>query len=201
MKVEVGSCHLIDLRSIRTIIRLDIDDSDSKFESSIVSDCAASVSCRCGTPSLPHAAVAKMNHVTNQVPCQYDRRGPFTSSFNRCIHSFSYLRNRDYPPMSSSRNGGYSSGGGGGGGGPDRSYPSLRNSYIDGRSRPYESPYERQRMLPPLPMAYADAYSMRAGPMDRYERESLYHQRLPQMSLADPYGRGPPMRYVVDRVL
>lgn len=106
---------------------------------------------------------------------------------------FSYIRNRDHPMMSSSRNGGYS----GGGGGPDRSYPSMRNSYMDARSRPYDSPYERQRMPPP--MNYADPYSMRGGPGDPYGRDEFYHQRGPPMPMADHYGRGPPMRYVVIR--
>jgi len=107
-----------------------------------------------------------------------------------------YVRNRDYPTMSSSRNGGYS---GGGGGGPDRSYPSMRNSYMDARSRPYDSPYERQRMPPP--MNYVDPYGMRGGPVDMYARDDFYHQRAPPMPIADHYGRGPPMRYVVIRAL
>ncbi|UJR15906.1 hypothetical protein I4U23_002827 [Adineta vaga] len=108
---------------------------------------------------------------------------------------------REYPMMSSSRNGGYSSGGGGGGGGgPDRSYPSMRNSYMDARSRPYDSPYERQRMPPPPPaMSYGDLYSMRGGPGDTYGRDNFYQQRGPPMSTADHYGRGPSMRYVVIR--
>ncbi len=103
--------------------------------------------------------------------------------------------------MSSSRNGGYS-----GGGGPDRSYPSMRSSYIDARSRPYDSPYERQRMPPP-PMNYpdpysragGDPYSMRSGGVDPYGRDDFYHQRAPPMPIADHYGRGPPMRYVAIR--
>lgn len=99
--------------------------------------------------------------------------------------------------MSSSRSGEYSSGGGGGGG-PDRSYPSMRSSYMNSRSRPYDSPYERQRMAPP-PMNYGDPYSMRGGPVDPYSREDYYHQRGPPISMADHYGRGPPMRYVVIR--
>ncbi len=106
--------------------------------------------------------------------------------------------------MSSSRNGSYS-----GGGGPDRSYPSMRNSYMDARSRPYDSPYERQRMAPPHhppPMSYpdpysrtgGDPYSMRSGGVDPYGRDDYYHQRAPPMPI-DRYGRGPPMRYVVIR--
>ncbi|CAF0963955.1 unnamed protein product [Adineta steineri] len=115
-------------------------------------------------------------------------------------------RNRDYPMMSSSRNGSYSSGGGGGGGGgPDRSYPSMRNSYMDARSRPYDSPYERQR-IPPPPMSYhdpysragGDPYSMRSGGVDPYGRDDFYHQRPPPMPIADHYGRGPPMRSPYD---
>jgi len=112
-------------------------------------------------------------------------------------------RNRDYPMMSSSRNGGYS-----GGGGPDRSYPSMRNSYMDARSRPYDSPYERQRMPPPHhppPMNYpdpysrtgGDPYSMRSGGVDPYGRDDYYHQRPPPMPI-DHYGRGPPMRSPYD---
>jgi hypothetical protein len=97
--------------------------------------------------------------------------------------------------MSSGRSGGYS----GGGGGPDRSYPSMRNSYMDARSRPYDLPYDRQRMAPPPSMNY-DPYSMRGGPADPYGRDDFYHQRAPPMPMADHYGRGPPMRYVVIRV-
>lgn len=103
--------------------------------------------------------------------------------------------------MSSSRGGDYSSGGGGGG--PDRSYPSMRNSYMNARSRPYDSPYERQRMPPPPPppMNYGDPYGgMRGGPVDPYSRDSFYHQRAPPMPMPDHYGRGPPMRYVDIRV-
>lgn len=111
--------------------------------------------------------------------------------------------------MSSNRNGSYS-GGGGGGGGPDRSYPSMRSSYMDARSRPYDSPYERQRLPPPHhppPMSYADPYSrgggdpysMRSAGVDPYGREDFYHQRAPPMSMGDHYGRGPPMRYVAIR--
>jgi hypothetical protein len=115
------------------------------------------------------------------------------------MNIFLYFRNRDYPMMSSSRSGDYSSGGGGGGGGPDRSYPSMRSSYMNARSRPYNSPYERQRMPPPPPMNYADPYSMRGAPIDPYSRDDFYHQRAPPMPMADHYGRGPPMRYVVIR--
>ncbi len=96
--------------------------------------------------------------------------------------------------MSSSRNGDYSRGGGG----PDRSYPNMRNSYMNARSRPYDSPYERQRMPPPPPpppMNYGDPYSMRGGPVDPYGRDDFY-QRAPPMPMPDHYGRGPPMRYV-----
>ena len=100
--------------------------------------------------------------------------------------------------MSSSRNGGYS------GGGPDRSYPSIRSGYMDSRSRPYDSPYERQRMPPP-PMSYpdpysrsgGDPYSIRSGGVDPYAREDYYHRGPPPPM--DHYGRGPPMRYVVLR--
>jgi len=103
-------------------------------------------------------------------------------------------RNRDYPMMSSSRSGDYSSGGGGG---PDRSYPSMRNSYMNARSRPYDSPYERQRMPPPPPMNYGDPYGMRGGPVDPYSRDEFY-QRGPPMPIPDHYGRGPPMRSTYD---
>jgi len=104
-------------------------------------------------------------------------------------------RNRDYPMMSSSRSGDYSSGGGGG---PDRSYPSMRNSYMNARSRPYDSPYERQRMPPPPPaMNYGDPYSMRGGPVDPYGRDDFY-PRPPPMPIPDHYGRGPPMRSSYD---
>jgi RNA-binding protein 4 len=115
-------------------------------------------------------------------------------------HQSRSSRNRDYPMMSSGRTGDYSSRGGGGGG-PDRSYPSMRSSYMNARSRPYDSPYERQRMPPPPPppMNYADPYSMRGGPIDPYSREDFYHQRAPPLPMADHYGRGPPMRYVVIR--
>ncbi|CAF1143677.1 unnamed protein product [Adineta ricciae] len=108
-------------------------------------------------------------------------------------------RNRDYPSMSSSRNGGYS-----GGGGPDRSYPSMRNSYMDARSRPYDSPYDRQRMPPPpinYPDLYSrsgDPYSMRSSSGDPYGREGYYHQRAPPIPMPDHYGRGPPMRSAYD---
>ncbi|CAF3679758.1 unnamed protein product [Rotaria sordida] len=107
-------------------------------------------------------------------------------------------RNRDMPLMSSGRNGNYS-----GGGGPDRSYPSMRNSYMDARSRPYDSPYERQRIPPHLPpMNYpdpysrpgSDPYSMRSGGVDPYGRDDFYPHRGPPMPMADHYGRGPPMR-------
>lgn len=101
--------------------------------------------------------------------------------------SFIFFRHRDYPMMSSSRNGGYSSGGG-----PDRSYPSMRSSYMDSRSRPYDSPYERQRMPPP-PMNYPDPYSRSGG--DPYARDDYYH-RGPPLPMDHHYGRGPPMRYV-----
>ena len=115
------------------------------------------------------------------------------------------FRTRDYPMMSSSRNGSYSSGGGGG---PDRSYPSIRNGYMDARSRPYDSPYERQRMPPPPPMTYSDPYSrsagdpysIRSGGVDPYARDDYYHQRAPPMPLPDHYSRGPPMRYVAIHV-
>ncbi|CAF2370863.1 unnamed protein product [Rotaria sp. Silwood2] len=97
-------------------------------------------------------------------------------------------RNRGYPMMSSSRSGG-----------PDRSYPRMRNSYMDTRSRPYDSPYERQRIPPPPPpMNYADPYSMRGGPVDPYGRDDFYHQRAPPMPITDHYGRGPPMRSTYD---
>ncbi|CAF1211305.1 unnamed protein product [Rotaria magnacalcarata] len=111
-------------------------------------------------------------------------------------------RSRDMPMMSSSRNGSYS-----GGGGPDRSYPSMRNSYMDARSRPYDSPYERQRIPQHIaPMSYpdpysrpgGDPYSMRSGGVDPYGREDFYHHRGPPMSIADHYGRGPPMRSAYD---
>ncbi|CAF1032867.1 unnamed protein product [Rotaria sordida] len=111
-------------------------------------------------------------------------------------------RNRDMPLMSSGRNGNYS-----GGGGPDRSYPSMRNSYMDARSRPYDSPYERQRIPPHLPpMNYpdpysrpgSDPYSMRSGGVDPYGRDDFYPHRGPPMPMADHYGRGPPMRSPYD---
>lgn len=88
---------------------------------------------------------------------------------------------------SSSRNGG-------GSGGPDRSYPSMRSGYVDSRSRPYDSPYDRHR-LPPPPMNYSDSYS-RSGAADPYSRDDYYHHRGPSSSMSDHYGRGPPMRYV-----
>jgi hypothetical protein len=140
----------------------------------------------------------EIHHVINQVLCQYDHLGWFILSLNERVNIFFFIRNRDYPTMSSSRNGDYSRGGGGGGG-PDRSYPSMRNSYMNARSRPYDSPYERQRMPPPPPMSYGDPYSMRGGPVDPYGRDDFYHQRAPPMPMPDHYGRGPPMRYVVIR--
>jgi hypothetical protein len=85
----------------------------------------------------------------------------------------------------------------------------MRNSYMDARSRPYDSPYERQR--PPAhhqpPMNYADPYSrgggdpysMRSGGVDPYVRDDYYHQRAPPMPIPEHYGRGPPMRYVAIR--
>lgn len=109
--------------------------------------------------------------------------------------------------MSSSRNGGSGSGGGG----PDRSYPSMRSSYVDSRSRPYDAPYDRHRPPPPsmnYPDPYsrsggsgggADPYSMRGGG-DPYARDDYYHQRGAPMPMADHYGRGPPMRYVALRL-
>ncbi|CAF2173148.1 unnamed protein product [Rotaria magnacalcarata] len=97
-------------------------------------------------------------------------------------------RNRDYPMVSSSRSGG-----------PDRSYPRMRNSYMDSRSRPYDSPYERQRIPPPPPpMSYGDPYSMRGGPVDPYGRDEFYSQRAAPMPMTDHYGRGPPMRSTYD---
>ncbi|CAF1133084.1 unnamed protein product [Adineta ricciae] len=103
---------------------------------------------------------------------------------------------REYPTTSSSRSGGYSSGGGGG---PDRSYPSMRSSYMDARSRPYDSPFERQRMPPPPPpMSYGDPYSMRNGPVDMYGRDDPYQHRGAPMSMSDHYGRGPSMRSSYD---
>ncbi|CAF0876025.1 unnamed protein product [Rotaria sordida] len=94
-------------------------------------------------------------------------------------------RNRGYPMMSSNRSGG-----------PDRSYPRMRNSYMNARSRPYDSPYERQRIPPPPPppMNYPDPYGMRGGPVDPYGRDDFYHQRAPPITITDHYGRGPPMR-------
>ncbi|CAF0819184.1 unnamed protein product [Rotaria sordida] len=98
-------------------------------------------------------------------------------------------RNRGYPMMSSNRSGG-----------PDRSYPRMRNSYMNARSRPYDSPYERQRIPPPLPppMNYPDPYGMRGGPVDPYGRDDFYHQRAPPITITDHYGRGPPMRSTYD---
>ncbi|CAF1170324.1 unnamed protein product [Adineta steineri] len=128
----------------------------------------------------------------NSGRSSYSRRGdsPRRQSSSMSMRS----SRREYPMMSSSRSGGYSGGGGGGGGGPDRSYPSMRSSYMDARSRPYDSPYERQRMPPPPPMSYTDPYSMRGGPIDMYGRDDFYQQRGPPMPMADHYGRGPPMR-------
>lgn len=83
-------------------------------------------------------------------------------------------------------------------GGPDRSYPRMRSGYMDSRSRPYDSPYDRQRIPPPPPpMNYPEPYGMRGGPVDPYSRDDFYHQRAPPMPSTDHYGRGPPMRYVV----
>lgn len=85
-------------------------------------------------------------------------------------------------------------------GGPDRSYPRMRNSYMESRSRPYDSPYDRQRLPPPPPpMSYGDPYSMRGGPVDPYGRDDYYHQRAAPMPISGQYGRGPPMRYVAIR--
>lgn len=65
---------------------------------------------------------------------------------------------------------------------------------MDNRSRPYDSPYERQRMPPPPPpMHSSDAYSMRNPPLEPY------HRRGSSMSSRDPYGRGAPTRYVLLR--
>jgi len=70
---------------------------------------------------------------------------------------------------------------------------------MSSRSRPYDSPYERQRMPPPPPpMGYGDPY-IRGGHVDPYSRDDYYHQRAPPMPMSDHYGRGPPMRYVVSR--
>ena len=121
------------------------------------------------------------------------------------VNSFLLIsRNRNFPVMSSTRNGNYS-----GGGGPDRLYPNMRNSYMDARSRPYDSPYERQRMpphhLPPMsyPDPYnrpgGDPYSVRSGGVDPYGRDEYYRHRAPPMPIVEPYGRGPPMRYVAIR--
>ena len=144
--------------------------------------------------------VEEILRVINQVRHQCDHLGwqmLFSSKRREMFVLLFYSSHRDYPVMSSSRSSDYSSSGGGGGG-PDRSYPSMRSSYMSARSRPYDSPYERQRMPPP-PMNYGDPYSMRGGPVDPYSREDFYHQRGPPMPMADHYGRGPPMRYVVIR--
>lgn len=95
-------------------------------------------------------------------------------------------RNRGYPMMSSSRSGG-----------PDRSYPRMRNSYMDNRSRPYDLPYERQR-IPSPPMHYPDPYSVRRGPVDPYARDDFYPPRAPLIPVADHFGRGPPIRSSYD---
>lgn len=94
-------------------------------------------------------------------------------------------RHRDHPISSSSRNGG----------GPDRSYPSVRSSYMDSRSRPYDSPYDRHRMPPP--MGYPDSYSMRSNG-DPYARDDYYHHHRGPPVPMDHYGRGPPMRRYAD---
>ena len=84
----------------------------------------------------------------------------------------------------------------------------MRSSYMDARSRPYDSPYERQRLPPshhpsamsyPDPYSRGDPYSMRGGAVDPYARDDYYHPRGPPMPMADHYGRGPPMRYVAIR--
>ena len=139
----------------------------------------------------------KNHHVMNRVPCVH--LGSISISLKEVMTSCSavFFRHRDYPGVSSSRNGGYSSGGGG----PDRSYPSMRSSYMDSRSRPYDSPYERQRMPPPS-MSYPDPYRMRSGGgggVDPYARDDYYRQRGPPLPM-DHYGRGPPMRYVDLRI-
>ena len=100
---------------------------------------------------------------------------------------------------SSNRNENYSRNNGGGGG-PDRSYPSMRNSYMDNRSRPYDSPYERQRMAPNSSTNHSDTYSMRNSPRDSYNRDDYTRPRGSTMSMGDPYGRGAPTRYVVLRL-
>ena len=104
------------------------------------------------------------------------------------INLFVCNRNRGYPTISSSRNIS----------GPDRSHPRMRHSYMNSRSRPYDIPYERQRIPPPI-LSSINYGGMRGETIDLYSRNDFYHQRAPPISAVDHYRRGPSIRYVFIR--